>query len=110
MKVVKINTDNISDRDSFHKEFKEVFGFPEFYGNNMSAWVDCMTDLDDSDSGMTSVTVAVGEILVIELENVESFKTRCKQLYDELIESVAFVNYRRIEQGQEPILTLSFNK
>lgn len=108
MKEVKINSDHIRDWDSFHREFNEVFGFPDFYGNNMDAWIDCMTCLDDPDAGLSKINVHSGEILVLELNNVESFKQRYSEQYDALISCVAFVNYRRIEQKREPILTFSF--
>lgn len=108
MKKIKINTDHICDWDSFHKEFKEALGFPDFYGNNMDAWIDCMTYLDDPDEGLSKINVHSGEILVLELNNVESFKQKCSEQYDSLISCIAFVNYRRIEQNREPILTFSF--
>jgi RNAse (barnase) inhibitor barstar len=33
--LVSIPTLRISDWDSFHSVFAEVFGFPDFYGRNM---------------------------------------------------------------------------
>lgn len=44
--IVDIPAHEITDWDSFHDVFKRVFGFPDFYGRNMDAWIDCMTDLD----------------------------------------------------------------
>jgi len=38
---------------------------PGFYRRNMNAWNDCMTYLDDPDSGMSSVTVEKGGLVVI---------------------------------------------
>ena len=74
----------------------------------MNAWIDCMTNLDDPDGGLSEVTVKPGEILTLELKNVDDFKRRCPDIYDALIECTAFVNHRRIEVGDDPILTLSF--
>ena len=45
--VVDIDCEDIIDEDSFHHAFKEVFGFPDYYGMNFNAWVDCMTYLDE---------------------------------------------------------------
>jgi RNAse (barnase) inhibitor barstar len=45
--LARIRARNISDWKSFHAEFRRVFGFPEFYGHNMDAWIDCMTSLDE---------------------------------------------------------------
>ncbi len=54
-KIVRINTELISNWDSFHQIFKMTFGFPEFYGNNMNAWIDCMSYIDDKETGMTKI-------------------------------------------------------
>ncbi len=37
MGVVTIDTRRITDWETFHDVFAEVFGFPEFYGRNMEA-------------------------------------------------------------------------
>jgi len=107
--VVTIPTDRITDWDSFHSVFKEVLGFPDFYGRNMNAWIDCMTYLDEPPSGMTNVSVAKGDLLTLRIDNAADFQKRCPELYAALIESTAFVNYRRIEVGEEPVLTLLLN-
>jgi RNAse (barnase) inhibitor barstar len=110
MKIVTINTDEISDWDSFHDLFSNKFGFPDFYGRNMDAWIDCMESLDSPEDGMTSIHVETGETLILELENVSSLSKRNKEIYDAIIECSAFVNYTKIDLGENPVLTLSFNK
>jgi hypothetical protein len=105
---VQIDGSKIKDWDSFHDLFSQNLGFPEFYGRNMDAWNDCMTYLDDPNSGMTSVHVAPGNVLVLCVSGIAELKTRCPQIYDALVESSAFVNYRRIEKGESAILALSF--
>jgi hypothetical protein len=88
--------------------FAETLGFPSFYGRNMDAWIDCMTSLDDADSGMSSVTVPPGEILTLEIEDVTSFALRCPQQFAAMVECAAFVNWRRLEQGEPAVLALSY--
>jgi hypothetical protein len=51
--------------EAFHTVIAEVMGFPEFYGNNWSAFVDCMSYIDDPDGGMSKVTVEAGDLLEI---------------------------------------------
>lgn len=109
MKYIKIDTDQIKDWSSFHNIFKETFGFPDFYGGNMDAWIDCMTDLDAPDHKMIKIHVNKEEVLVIELLHTESFKNRCPEIYNTLLECIAFVNYRRIESGSDAVLTMSFS-
>jgi hypothetical protein len=41
----------IGDADSFHDVSAATFGFPAFYGHNVNAWIDCLTNLDGPDAG-----------------------------------------------------------
>jgi hypothetical protein len=107
-KNVQIDGGKITDWASFHQHFSESLGFPGFYGRNMDAWNDCMTYVDDSEAGMTSVHVAPGDVLVLCVSGAGDFKKRCPEIYDALLECSAFVNYRRIEKGEQAVLALSF--
>ena len=107
---VKIDTALIKDWESFHKVFATTLGFPDFYGKNMNAWIDCMTSLDCPEDGMTSVHVGLGEVLVLELDSIDDFIKRCPEQYGAIVECSSFVNYRRIEQGSSAVLALSFFK
>ena len=31
----------ITDYETFHDVFAEIFGFPGFHGRNLDAWIDC---------------------------------------------------------------------
>lgn len=108
--LVKIDTRRIVDWSSFHRVFAEKLGFPNFYGNNMNAWIDCLTSLDEPLDGMTSIHPPPGGVLVLQLDFVDDFAVRCPEIYEAIVEDAAFVNWRRTESGQEPILALSFNK
>ncbi len=110
MVVVKLDTRRITGWDTFHDLFAEVFGFPNFYGRNMNAWIDCMTNLDDPSAGMSSIHAAPGGVVVLELEHVNEFAIRCPEQYAAVVECSAFVNWRRLQAGYEPVLALSFYK
>jgi hypothetical protein len=110
MTLVKLDTAQIQDRHSFHDVFAETFGFPNGYGRNMDAWIECMTCLDDPESGMSSVHAPPGGTLVLQLEEVDSFAARCPELYAAVVECSALVNWRRIENGGNAVLALSFYK
>ncbi len=73
-KNVQIDGSKIVDAASFHEHFSAVLGFPDFYGRNMNAWVDCMSYLDDPEAGMTSVNVIPGDVLVLCISAVTEFK------------------------------------
>jgi hypothetical protein len=103
-----LDTRRITNWDSFHSVFAETFGFPDFYGRNMNAWIDCMTCLDAPADGMTTVHAPAGHVLVLQLEHAKDFALRCPDQYAAIVECSAFVNWRRMELGHEPVLALSF--
>ncbi|WP_263414268.1 barstar family protein [Terriglobus aquaticus] len=98
----------IRDWSSFHSEFARVFGFPAFYGKNMNAWIDCMTSLDQPDDGMSTVHCAPGSVLTLQMINAGDFASRCPEQYEALVQCATFVNARRLELGEEPVLALDF--
>ena len=107
IKKVRINADLITDWDSFHDIFKITFGFSDFYGRNMDAWIDCMTDIDAPENGMTKIWIKKTDTLVIEICNSESFKERCNDIYLALLECSAFVNYRKLENNEQAMIAIS---
>ncbi len=108
--VVKIDASQIKSWDDFHSYFAKVLGFPDFYGRNMNAWIDCMTSIDLPDDGLSTVHAPLGGFVVLQLEHVDEFARNQREIYDALIECAAFVNWRRIELGEEAVLSLSFDK
>lgn len=103
MAKAKLNTNQISDWESFHHLCKKEFGFPDFYGMNMNAWIDCLSYLDEND-GMSRFSLAKEEMLHIEVFDTEDFNFRLPEIFDALVECSAFVN-RRYES---PVLSLVF--
>ena len=107
--MVRIDANEIVGADSFHTIFASAFGFPNFYGRNMDAWIDCLTYLDDVEAGMTSVHVAPGQCLPLVIDHAHEFKVRCPDLFAALVECAAFVNFRRVELGGLPVLALALD-
>jgi len=119
--VVSVPTAEISDWETFHDVFARVFGFPDFYGRNMDAWIDCMTCADDPGAGLIdpALVAADGDVLTLQLGILgkaveglrwDDFAKRCPEQYAAVVECAAFVNWRRIEGGDRAILALSFYK
>ena len=106
MAVVRLDTTKIADWASFHQVCKEAFGFPDFYGRNMNAWIDCMSSLDEE--GMTKFLLSKDEILQIKISETEDFNSRLPEILKELIECTAFVNQRYIETDEKPKIALIF--
>ena len=103
MAKVRLNSKQIKDWKSFHLLCKSKFGFPDFYGTNMNAWIDCLSCLDEEDR-MSHFTLEKGELLHIEISDTEDFNSRLPEIFDALVECSAFVN-RRCES---PVLSLVF--
>jgi hypothetical protein len=105
---VKIDALRIKNEDSFHSIFAETMGFPNFYGKNMDAWIDCMSYLNDSSAGMTKHSIAVDEICIIEISSSEDFSKRLPEIFSTLVECTASVNQRAKKSGRSPLLALAF--
>lgn len=67
-----------------------------------------MTCLDDEHDGMSIFKIESGSTLTMQLQNVKQFKIKCPEIYEALLECSAFVNYRRIDVGENPVIMLSF--
>ena len=107
VRIVKLDGRKIAK--SFHDYFSEEFGFPDFYGKNMDAWIDCMTYLDEPEGGMsTKIFVQAGESIIFHIDYVKFLKETNANAYNDLIECTAFVNYRRIDLEDSPLIYLSF--
>lgn len=106
MVFVQLDTTKITDWASFHQVCEEAFGFPDFYGKNMNAWIDCMSSLDEE--GMTKFLLTTDETLLIEITKTEEFNRRIPEIAHDLIECTAFVNQRYIERNGKPKIALVF--
>jgi hypothetical protein len=91
--------------EGFHRESRQVLGFPGFYGNNLDAWIDAMSGLRDGD-GMTRFALAPGEMLHLVVAHAADMKKAAPAILDALQEAVAEVNLRCTEAGQAPPLAL----
>jgi RNAse (barnase) inhibitor barstar len=107
--MICIDASKINDWESFHSVFAHTFGFPSFYGRNMNAWIDCMSYLDDPESGMTTVHVKEGETLTVLIENADSFKVCCPEQFLALLECAGFVNSRCVEHKRPALIGLAFH-
>ena len=87
-----------------------VMRFSDFYGRNTDAWIDCLTHLDDPDAGMSRVHAPAGGVVTLKLLGITEFAERCPVQYKALTECAAFVNWRLVESGHDPVLSLAFYK
>ena len=107
MPLIRINGAQLCDWDRFHSVFASAFGFPDYYGRNMDAWIDCMSSLDAREQGMTSVHGSAADPVVVHLESADVVP---KDIFDALVECAGFVDWRRLKMGDPAILVLSFSR
>ncbi len=105
--IIRLDSTSINDWESFHNTCRRVFGFPDFYGMNMNAWIDCLSYLDEGD-GMSRFHLSEGDRLDIELVETNSFKKRLPEIFDALVECTSFVNQRYSERGVSTRISLTF--
>jgi hypothetical protein len=108
MSVIKVDTRQITDWNSFHEVFRALMGFPITYGHNMNAWIDCMSSLDNPEAGMSTIHVLRGHVVTLLLEHVEDFEKRCPEMLLAICDGSAFVNWRRVEVGDPAVLAIAY--
>jgi hypothetical protein len=109
--IIRIDSRAIIDGIALHRILAEAFGFPTNYGRNLDALIDCLSDLDNPKAGMSRVQVFPGQVLLLVLDNVGDcgpHDAGAKAQIRVLSDVVAFVNYRRLEQGRNPVLALAY--
>ncbi|MBV8633944.1 MAG: barstar family protein [Burkholderiaceae bacterium] len=106
MATVNLDGVRITDWNSFHAECKREFGFPDWYGNTMDAWIDCLCYLRD-DEGMARFHLAEDEVLTIAIKNSALLKQNLPDLLEELAFCIGGVNERYEDYGEKPALKLT---
>lgn len=105
MATVHLDGAKLSDWPAFHRECRQAFGFPDYYGDNMDAWVDCMSYLRD-DEGMTKFQLSPDETLKIDISNTELMRKQAPDILSELEFCIAVINERYADYGEKPALEL----
>jgi hypothetical protein len=105
MATVTLDGMTITDWNAFHRECQAAFGFPDFYGCNMSAWIDCLSSLRDDD-GMSKFCLAPDEVLQIEVLHCGILRCKAPEILGTLEQCVAEVNQRYRETNEKPALAL----
>jgi RNAse (barnase) inhibitor barstar len=103
MPRVVLPTNEIRNEKTFHAVCQRLFGFPDFYGHTMDAWVDCLSCLDDPSAEMSSLTLAPGELLLIVVPNSTQLK---KEMFESLVQGTIAVNTRLASRGKPPVVGL----
>lgn len=112
MDMIKLSVDfsKVKTVDDFHNKMKELFGFPDFYGKNYHALIDCLSSLRYPDDGMTEIHINKDEYILLEINDVKYRQNNC-DVINSLFSAIQCVNYRCKQMGDNPsillLLTLS---
>jgi hypothetical protein len=105
MAKAQLDGANITDWTSFHQVSKAAFEFPDFYGNTIDAWVDCLSYLRDDD-GMTRFQLAPKEVLQIEILHADQLRQNAPDILEEITYCIGGINERYVDYGELPALEL----
>ena len=106
MTTVQLDGAAITDWDAFHAQSRQVFGFPDFYGSTMDAWIDCLSYLRDDD-GMSRIRLAPGEMLQIDILHADSWRVAHPDMFEEVLYCIAGINERYADYGEAPALRVN---
>lgn len=108
VKRVRIESEGITDWESFHEVLAEALGFPDFYGRNGDALIDCLSYVDDPEAGMMGITVGPNEVLRLEVADSAGLRRRLPGLIQELEECTEVANNRCWNRHNGPVIDLVF--
>lgn len=94
MQTFKIKGKRLKNWKTFHSVFKKEMNFPDYYGENMDAWIDCVHEIID-------------EPTILQIDNGKYLKENEPELLNAIFECGAFVNYLKIKAGEKPNLIIS---
>ncbi|WP_143310278.1 barstar family protein [Chitinophaga vietnamensis] len=99
MKTIQLDFKAINSLETLHHTLKEQMGFPDFYGANIHALIDCLSSIRYPEDGMSKITLEKDEILMIETTQLSQAS---EVLLRHLLIAVEDVNNRQIARGNQP--------
>ena len=97
-KVVEIDGSILKDTNSFHKEIKFKFGFPEYYGMNLDALEECILDLNEPGISR-NFRLTKNEELVVRINDASIFMNLNAALFEEFLKIIIDANKHWKESG-----------
>ncbi|GGI54107.1 barstar family protein [Oxalicibacterium solurbis] len=105
MPSVQLDGSKIADWNDFHTLCAEAFGFPDFYGRTIDAWIDCLSYLRD-DENMTKFRLQENDVLQIVITHADDLRKQAPDLLEEVAFCVEGINDRYTDYGEKPALFL----
>jgi RNAse (barnase) inhibitor barstar len=106
--LIRIDARRLTDAATLHDVLNEAFGFTAGYGKNFDALVDCLTHLDDPTAALSRVQLFPGQIALVVIEHTVGRDKRTSNQVKALSDAIAFVNWRRLEMRQPPVVAMAY--
>lgn len=98
-----IDFKDVDTVNKMHKKLKHAFGFPNFYGANIHALIDCLGDIRYPEYGMSEVTIGENEVLNLTIKN---FPYENKLIINIFFLAIESVNKKSINRHETPSIHL----
>jgi hypothetical protein len=105
-KTIKIDFLEIKTHEDFHNKLSKIFGFPEFYGKNINALIDCLSSLRYPEDEMSETILKKNESLILDVRNINLLKN---DILKELLIAIEAVNKRERNRKRLPSIYLLAN-
>ncbi|WP_029109147.1 barstar family protein [Mycobacterium sp. URHD0025] len=106
-KTISIDLSGTKTTEQLHAVLKKTFGFPDFYGGNYPALVDCWSSLRYPDDGMSSVVLdGLEDRLELHVKNLASCP---ESVVRTVLSAVEAVNHRARLNSLEELIVLVLN-
>ena len=101
-KEININFKNLS-KEGLLKDLKEKLGFPDFFGMNWDALIDCISYMRQPEAAMSEVLLDEDEVLIINCKKLlqANFDTK------EFLDVVQCINDRALSCGDDSQVLLN---
>ena len=100
-KTIQIDCKGLTEK-ALHMMLKDKLGFPDFYGMNGNALIDCLSYLREPGAKMTKVFLEEDEVLLINCNDLSKAKFDASDLVD----IVEWVNARGLAWFDKPFVFL----
>lgn len=101
---IELNLKGISNIEDLHTLLAKIFGFPDFYGRNYAALVDCLTSIPYPEDGMTKIHLSNGDEYID--INIKGIFNTSYDVVKFLLSAIVDVNNRRIFFHEKPFLRI----
>ncbi|EET80885.1 Barstar, ribonuclease (Barnase) inhibitor [Campylobacter showae] len=106
MKFISVDIDFLDIYSkNFHLKMAEIFGFPDFYGKNLAALIDCLSDLRTfgDEEPMTRYSLNDDECLLLNVRNLSKASNDLRRKFLLALEAVN----TRLSAGKTPTILVN---